>query len=134
MARTVNEKQKSQKDPSDNETEDSPSLSDRAQSGMKIAGHLRKAVEGGSLRKGFSLWRVARELPTAASGAGELFKRHPVPIALLGGALTTAGLLVLAHTIGAFDSEGQAEAEEQDQEEGREEEDGGEEDQGEERE
>jgi hypothetical protein len=100
---------------------------------MKIAGHLRKAAEGGTIRKGFSLWRVARELPTAASGAGELFKRHPVPIALLGGALTTAGLLVLAHGMGAFDSEGQREGEEQGQEEGQAE-DGGEEEEGEERE
>ena len=124
MAQAAKKKQKSGKNERDNESEDGPSLSDRTQAGMRIASHLKKAAEGGSIRKGFSLWRVAKELPTAASGAGELFKRHPVPIALLGGALTTAGLLVLAQGMGAFDARqsGEAEQDEADEQAGQEEE------------
>src|SRR5688572_23985411 len=117
MAQAAKKKQKSGKNERDNESEDGPSLSDRTQAGMRIAGHLKKAAEGGSIRKGFSLWRVAKELPTAASGAGELFKRHPVPIALLGGVLTTAGVLVLAQGMGAFDANEQS-GEERDEGEG----------------
>ena len=86
-----------------------PALSDRAASGMRIAKHLQKAAAGGNLRKGFSLWRASKELPTAAAGAGELFKRHPVPISLLGGVLTTAGLLYAAYTMGAFEQDGSGE-------------------------
>ena len=82
-----------------------PSLSDRTASGMRLAQHLRKAAAGGNLRKGFSLWRASKELPTAAAGAADLFKRHPVPISLLGGALTTAGLLYAAYSMGAFDQD-----------------------------
>ena len=126
MAQTV-KKQKSSKDQSENGAPEGPSLSDRAQSGARIADHVRKAAEGGSIRKGFSLWRVARELPTAASGAGDLFKRHPVPIALLGGVVTTGALLVLANGMGAFDADDQSEGEDEGQEEGQEEGDGEEE-------
>lgn len=90
---------------SDESSDEQPSLSDRAQSGMRIAEQLQKAATGGKLRKGFSLWRVARELPTAAAGAGELFKRHPIPIAVAGGAATTAALLLLAQGMGAFDTQ-----------------------------
>jgi hypothetical protein len=86
-------------------SDEQPSLSERAQSGMRIAEHLQKAAEGGKIRKGFSLWRVSRELPTAAAGAGEVFKRHPIPIALAGGLLTTATLLLLAQGMGAFDAQ-----------------------------
>ena len=100
---------------SDESSEEQPSLSDRAQSGMRIAGHLQKAAAGGKLRKGFSLWRVSRELPTAAAGAGGVFKRHPIPIAVAGGLLTTATLLLLAHGMGAFD------AQDEDQDQGDEE-------------
>ena len=82
-----------------------PDLADRAASGMRIAKHLQKAATGGNLRKGFSLWRASKELPTAAAGAGELFKRHPVPISLLGGVLTTAGLLYAAYSMGAFEQD-----------------------------
>jgi hypothetical protein len=103
------------REPAD-ESDDMPSMSERARSGMKIAGQLRKAAAGGKLRKGFSLWRVSRELPTAAAGAGDFFKRHPVPIALLGGALTTATLLVLATGMGAFDEQGEQDDEAADDE------------------
>jgi hypothetical protein len=99
---------------SDESSDEQPSLSERAQSGMRIAEHLQKAAEGGKLRRGFSLWRVSRELPTAAAGAGELFKRHPISFAIAGGMATTAALLLLAQGMGAFDAERQ----DQDQEEG----------------
>ena len=82
-----------------------PDLSDRAASGMRIAKHLQKAATGGNLRRGFSLWRASKELPTAAAGAGDLFRRHPVPISILGGVLTTAGLLYAAYSIGAFEQD-----------------------------
>ena len=97
-----------------------PDLSDRAASGMRIAKHLQKAATGGNLRKGFSLWRASRELPTAAAGAGELFKRHPVPISLLGGVLTTAGLLYAAYSMGAFEQGGSTEQGEEGEDEGNE--------------
>src|SRR5687768_15756714 len=97
-----------------------PALSDRAASGMRIAKHLQKAAAGGNLRKGFSLWRASKELPTAAAGAGELFMRHPVPISLLGGVLTTAGLLYAAYSMGAFEQDGSAEQGEEGEDEGNE--------------
>ena len=96
----------------DESSDEQPSLSDRAQSGMRIAEHLQKAAAGGKIRKGFSLWRVSRELPTAAAGAGDLFKRHPLPFAVAGGLLTTATLLLLAQGMGAFDEQDQAEEDE----------------------
>ena len=97
-----------------------PALSDRAASGMRIAKHLQKAAAGGNLRKGFSLWRASKELPTAAAGAGELFMRHPVPISLLGGVLTTAGLLYAAYSMGAFEQDESAEQGEEVEDEGNE--------------
>ena len=108
MAQTTSPKKKSKPAAGDDKSDDTPSLSERGQSGMRIAGHLQKAAAGGKLRKGFALWRASKELPTAAAGAGDLFKRHPVPIALLGGALTTAALLYAAHSMGAFAAEGEA--------------------------
>jgi len=95
---------------SDESSEEQPSLSERAESGMRIAEQLGKAAVGGKLRKGFSLWRVSRELPTAAAGAGDVFKRHPIPIAVAGGLLTTASLLLLAHGMGAFDAQDEADS------------------------
>jgi hypothetical protein len=90
---------------SDESSDDQPSLAERAQSGMRIAEQLGKAAAGGKLRQGFSLWRVSRELPTAAAGTGRFFKRHPVPIAVAGGVLTTGALLLLALGLGAFDEQ-----------------------------
>jgi hypothetical protein len=108
MPRATSQKMKSQPAERDNEADDEsgsgPSLSDRASSGMRAARHLQKAATGGKLRKGFSLWRASRELPVVASGAGNFFKQHPLPLALLGGALTTAALLYTARSMGAFDS------------------------------
>jgi hypothetical protein len=97
---------------SDDSSAEQPSLSERAQSGMRIAEQLGKAATGGKIRKGFSLWRVSRELPTAAAGTGQLFKRHPIPFALAGGLLTTGALLLLAQGMGAFDEQGGQEADE----------------------
>ena len=91
---------------SDKDAEDTPSVSDRASSGMRLAGHVEKAAEGGTLRKAFSLWRASKELPVAAAGATDLFKRHPIPVSVAAGALVTTGMLVLASRMGAFDSEG----------------------------
>jgi len=101
-------------DESSDESSDSPSPSERARSGIKIASQLNKAAQGGKIRKGISLWRVSRELPTAAAGAGKCFKRHPVPVSILSGALTTATLLVLASGMGAFDGDSSANAESND--------------------
>lgn len=112
---------------SPDESSDAPNLSERARSGMKIASQLNKAAQGAKVRKALSLWRVSRELPTAAAGAGEFFKRHPVPISILAGALTTATLLVLASGMGAFDGEPSAGAESNDtSDEGHEDEEAGE--------
>ena len=97
-----------------------PALSDRAASGMRIAKHLQKAAAGGNLRKGFSLWRASKELPTAAAGASDLFKRHPVPISILGGVLTTAGLLYAAYSMGAFEQDESGEQGEEGEDEGTE--------------
>jgi hypothetical protein len=58
---------------SDESSDDQPSLAERAESGMRIAEQLGKAAAGGKIRKGVSLWRVSRELPTAAAGAGHFF-------------------------------------------------------------
>ena len=85
--------------------ESGPSMSDRASAGMRIASHVSKAASGGKLRKGFSLWRASRELPTAAAGATEVFKKHPIPVAIAGGLLAPAGLLYAAHAMGAFDAD-----------------------------
>ena len=127
MAQTTSAKSKSKSKPADDSSDNGPSLDERRESGMRIAGHLQKAAAGGKIRKGLSLWKISKELPTAAAGAGEVFKRHPVPIALLGGALTTAALLYAAHAMGAFAADGQ-----QDEEGGEEAEARGEEDEGEE--
>jgi hypothetical protein len=98
---------------SDESSAEQPSLSERAESGMRIAEQLGKAAAGGKLRKGFSLWRVSRELPTAAAGTGELFKRHPIPFAVAGGLLTTGALLLLAHGMGAFDEQAEPQADDE---------------------
>ena len=108
MPRATSQKMKSPPAGRDNGPDDGPdsgpSLSDRASSGMRAARHLQKAATGGKLRKGFSLWRASRELPVVASGAADFFKQHPLPLALLAGALTTAALLYTARSMGAFDS------------------------------
>ena len=97
----------------DKDSGDGPSLSDRASSGMRLAGHVKKAAEGGKLRKGFSLWRASKELPIVAAGAGNFFKRHPVPISVAAGAVVTGTLLVLALGLGAFDSDSADQSDEQ---------------------
>jgi hypothetical protein len=119
QATRPNKSSKSRRDDqSDNDTGGGPSLSDRASSGMRLAGHVKKAAEGGKLRKGFSLWRASKELPVVAAGAGDLFKRHPVPIAVAAGGLVTAGVLVLALGMGAFDSDSSEQSDEQEDTEG----------------
>ena len=60
-------------------------MAERTSSGLKAAQHLTKAADGGTLRKGFSLWRATSHLKVAAAGAGDLIKRHPAPAALIGG-------------------------------------------------
>lgn len=105
MPQTTNRKTESKSRRRDDASEPTPSLNERGESGMRIAEHLQKAAAGGKIRKGFSLWQISKELPTAAAGAGEVFKRHPIPIALLGGAVTTAALLYAAHSMGAFEAE-----------------------------
>ena len=91
------------------EVDAGPSPTERATAGLKMAEHLQKAAAGGKIRKGWSLWRASKQLPVAAAGAGDLFKRHPVPIAIAGGVLATAGILLAAQAIGAFDADTQAE-------------------------
>ena len=113
MAPTASESKKKPTAAANDNGSGGPSPSDRAAAGVRIAGHVRSAATGGKLRRGWSLWRASRELPVAAAGATDLFKRHPVPIALLGGALTTAGLLYAAHAMGAFESDGGAQEEEE---------------------
>ena len=114
QATRPNKSSKSRRDDeSDKDSGGAPSLSDRASSGLRLAGHVKKAAEGGRLRKGFSLWRASRELPVVTAGAGKLFKRHPIPVSVAAGALVTSGLLVLALGMGAFDSDSAEQSDEQ---------------------
>ena len=115
QATRPNKSSKSRRDDESDKDSGGPSLSDRASSGMRLAGHVKKAAEGGKLRKGFSLWRASKELPVVAAGAGDLFKRHPIPIAVAAGGLVTAGVLVLALGMGAFDSDSSEQSDEQDE-------------------
>ena len=122
---------KSKRPESSSSGEDRPGMAERTSSGLKAAQHLSKAADGGTLRKGFSLWRATSHLKVAAAGAGDLIKRHPAPAALIGGAVTGAAIFFAARSMGASEeqgsdsdeeSEGEEESE-QDEESGEEEED-----------
>ena len=108
---------------------DSPSMQERAKSGMKAASHLGKAARGGKLRAAFSLWRASKHLPVAAAGAGRIVTRHPAASALVGGAATAVAIYLLAsraaETSGDVDeaSQGQEGAEAEDEARGEENED-----------
>jgi len=80
-------------------------MAERTSSGLKAAQHLSKAADGGTLRKGFSLWRATSHLKVAAAGAGDLIKRHPAPAALIGGAVTGAAIFFAARSMAAGEEE-----------------------------
>ena len=105
------------KRPESESNEDRPGMAERTSSGLKAAQHLTKAAEGGTLRKGFSLWRATSHLKTAAAGAGDLIKRHPAPAALIGGAVTGAAIFFAARSMGASDEQGSESDEESEGEE-----------------
>ena len=97
---------KSKRPDSSSSGEDRPGMAERTSSGMKAAQHLSKAADGGTLRKGFSLWRATSHLKVAAAGAGDLIKRHPAPAALIGGAVTGAAIFFAARSMGASEEQG----------------------------
>ena len=109
-----------------------PEMSERASAGMKAAQHLSKAARGGTLRKGFSLWRASSHLGVAAAGAGEVIKRHPAPAALIGGAVAAAAIFFAARSAAAADK--LASAQDNDDEDESSEDDSDEADRGEEEE
>jgi hypothetical protein len=97
-AETESDEQGEQENAAENEDseEQGPTAGERADAGMKIAGHVGKAASGGKLRKAFSLWRVSKQLPVAAAGAGDLVKRYPGVTAALGGLAAAAAIYLLA--------------------------------------
>src|SRR5688500_4167501 len=117
---------KKSKRPESSSGEEKPGMAERTSSGLKAAQHLSKAAEGGTLRKGFSLWRATSHLKTAAAGAGDLIKRHPAPAALIGGAVTGAAIFFAARSMGASDEQG-SDADEEGEEESEQDEESGEE-------
>ncbi|HZN69062.1 MAG TPA: hypothetical protein VFB66_27525 [Tepidisphaeraceae bacterium] len=76
--------------------DEGPSMSERAEAGVKAASHLGKAASGGKLRMAYSLWRASKQIPVAAAGTGDLIKRHPAVAALLAGLTAAAATYVLA--------------------------------------
>lgn len=107
-------------------------MAERTSSGLKAAQHLTKAAQGGgTLSKGFSLWRATGPLKVAAAGAGDLIKRHPAPAALIGGAVTGAAIFFAARSMAAADQDADSE-EESEGEEDQQDEESGEEEAGEE--
>ena len=92
--------------------EDSPSMSERADAGVKAAGHLGKAASGGKLRMAYSLWRASKHIPVAAAGAGDLIKRHPAITALVAGVTAAAVTYVMASRAAAAEGdEGESQSE-----------------------
>ena len=90
---------------------DGPSMRDRTKAGVKAAKHLQKAATGGRLGQAFGLWGAARQLRTAAAGAGtgaaNLIKQRPVTTALVGGGLAAGAILLAAGLMGGFAGAGQ---------------------------
>jgi len=107
--------------------EERPGMAERTSSGLKAAQHLTKAAHGGTLRKGFSLWRATSHLKVAAAGAGDLIKRHPAPAALIGGAVTGAAIFFAARSMAAGEEQGSDEESEGEEESEQDEESGEEE-------
>jgi hypothetical protein len=116
--------------------DDGPSMSERADAGVKAAGHLGKAASGGKLRMAWSLWRASKQIPTAAAGTGDLIKRHPAVSALVVGLTAAATTYVLASRAAASEEaegetdegpQGSREDQAEDQAESEENEDHGEE-------
>ncbi len=94
---------------------ESPSIDDRAASGLKAVEHIQKALAGGKIRKAFSLWRASSHLRTAAAGTGGIVQRHPLVAALVGGTLAAGAIYYMATSMAGAEAGAEASEESDDE-------------------